>query len=233
MKLLTNEFGRYKDFGVGRYVTVWRFLPGFWPQSQAKPSKFGTQLRTVLLQTLEFEQKINLEQQETFEVLVAVLDTTSNLWPLAAVNTLVPMLHYVGFDTAAEAAGEILDSLAEAGIVPAKLIPKVRAELINMGAVEKQTKPTTIIEYLVDGHQLNQYGVSPDEASAQGLIPRSPTHLKRAHKAYRGLAALYDRTIEFPTNDYLEQLEGLSQLIVEAADRFDTEQLVEAIPAQV
>jgi len=198
----------------------------------ARPSKFGTQVSMVLLQTFEFEQKLDAEQLETFEALAAVLDTVSNLWPLAAVNSLLPLLRHVGFDEAAEAAGEILDSLDETGMVPARLIHRVRPDLVAMGAVGEQTKPSTIRQYLEDGYKLDRSGFSPDFAAARGLVPGSPTHLKRASRAFSGLIDLYERTTPFSTADALDKLEEFSNL-VQLADRFNRKQAVEVVPAKV
>ena len=199
----------------------------------AQPSQFGTRLHISLLQTVEFEQKFDSQQLEKIEVLTAALDTCSNLWPLAAVNSLAPLLRYVGFDEVAEAAGELIDSLEQGENAPAKLIRRVRSDLIDIEAIPQQTKPSTIREYLRDGYQLSQYGVSPDQAVARGLVVGSPTHFKRAQKAYMGLLTLYDRTIELPPNEALETLEAFSCQLQEAANRLDTKQLVAEVSVEL
>lgn len=200
----------------------------------AQPSQFGTRLHISLLQTVEFEQKLDAEKLEKFEVLTAALDTCSNLWPLAAVNSLATLLRYVGFDETAEAAGELIDCLEQGKPVSAKLIHRVRSDLIDIGAIQSQTKPTTIREYLRDGYQLSLYGVSPDQAVARGLIPGcSATHLKRAQRAYMGLLTLYDRIIELPPNEALEMLEEFSYQLQEATNRLDVRQLAAEVSVEL
>lgn len=184
----------------------------------AAPSKVGTQLINTLLTSDEFGEKLTPEDKHKIELLVPLFDTFSNLWPLTVTNSLAPMLKHVGFDDAAEAAGEILDQLDVDGTVPRNQIHKVRNDLIAMGAIEPYTKPNTIIEYLTHGIRLEALGISPDEAASFGHIPCSSTQLKRAKRAYEGLQALYNRVSDYPSDVNLEQLETFGQSFKRAAE---------------
>lgn len=184
----------------------------------AQPSKLGSRLSMFLLREFDYEQELNPAQLDTVKQLTQILDTASDLWPLASVNSLLPLLRYVGFDDAAEAAGEILDSLAETKTVPSGLIHRVRSDLVAMGAVPEQAKPSTIRQYLLDGYQLHLSEYSPDFAAARGLIPGSPTQLKRANRAYSGLIALYERLTPLRSDHAFEDLNWFSA-VIQAANR--------------
>jgi hypothetical protein len=189
----------------------------------ASPSKLGTQLVRVLLAAPEIEAKLTDEDKRKVELLAAVADRLTNLWPLTITNSLAPMLNYVGFDDAAEAAGEILDQLETSGTVPRHLVHKIRHDLVVDGAIELRTKPNTVIEYFKHGFRLQQLGCSPDEAAEFGHIHWSATQLKRAKRAYEGLQSLYNRTREFSANTNLENLETFSQAFKRIAEDKVTE----------
>lgn len=198
----------------------------------ARPSRFGSKLYVLLLEVLELDQKLEADQQEILGLLSTMLDTLSNLWPLAAVNSLVPLLRYVGYDEAAEAAGEILHSLDQGHCIPQHLVRRIRYDLVTMGAVQEGTKPTTIIQYLADGHMLRRSGCSPDAAYAQGLIAGSPSHLKRASRAYAGLMTIFDRVCNFPSNEDLELLEGFAGIFQETIDRINQQQTAAQVSSE-
>lgn len=187
----------------------------------AKPSKVGTLIFDMLLTSEEFAQKLTPEDKHKMELLTAVIDTFSNLWPLAVTNSLAPMLKHVGFDDAADAAGEILDQLQVSGSVPRLAVRKVHRDLVAMKVIQANTKPSTVIEYFTNGFNLQRLGCSPDDAASFGRIPSSATQLKRAKRAFEGLEQLYNRLNEYPVNVSLEQLETFGQALTHAAqDKF-------------
>src|SRR5690606_20482523 len=131
----------------------------------------------------DFSERLTDEEKRKFELVALAFDAFSNMWPLTVTNSLAPMLEYVGYDDAAEAAGEIIDQLEAGRSVPRHLVHKVRLDLIQMKVIEARTKPYTIAEYLTQGFQLQQLGLSPDRAAYEGRIHSSATQLKRAKRA--------------------------------------------------
>lgn len=184
----------------------------------ASPSKAGTQILNALLTSDEFAQKLTGEEKRKMGLLASLFDTFSNIWPLTVTNSLAPMLKYVGFDDAAEAAGEILDQLEDSGVVPRHLVHKVRPDLIQMRVIEAGTKPDTIVEFLAQGYQLQKLGLSPDRAYELGLIPSSPTQLKRSKRVFEGLQELYNRVSNYPGEVPLERLETFGESIKRLAE---------------
>lgn len=172
----------------------------------AKPSNVGSQLLLFVIDTLKMRERLPHVDWESFSRLAVLIDGASNLWPLAVVDSLAPLLRYVGFDEAAEAAGEILDSLDAGKGVPRKQLLRVQSDLIEMKAIEKRTKLSTLIEYLGQGHELKKSGSSPDEASNSGQLIASATQLKRARRAYLALEKIYERKSELTSDEYLEDL---------------------------
>jgi hypothetical protein len=175
----------------------------------AAPSKIGTQLLETLVQVGEIDEKLAEDQWECLDIIAAMLDDVSNLWPLAPVNSLVPLMQFVGWDDAAEAAGEIIDSLEREEDFPRKLVHRVKKDLVEMGVIREQTKAETIHILLVDGHKLTQLGKSP--AQAAGLIEASERNLKRAKRTYQGLLEVFNRPSGYPDEDDLTILKLFSQ----------------------
>lgn len=131
------------------------------------------------------------------------------------------MLRHVGFDDAADAAGEIIDQLQVSGSISRLAVRKVHRDLVAMKVIRSNTKPSTVVEYFTNGFNLQQLGCSPDYAASFGLIPSSSTQLKRAQRAFEGLEELYNRLNEYPVNVSLEQLETFGQALTHAAqDKF-------------
>ena len=184
----------------------------------ADPSNLGTLLLDFVSTSPEMVEKLTTDDLSKFELFADFLDTVSNLWPLTVTNSLAPILRHVGFDEAAEAAGEILDQLETKERVPRHLVHKVRSDLVEAKVIDKRTKPSTIAEYLKNGHELQQLGCSPDEAAYNGILPVSATQLKRAKRTYEGLQALYDRTTEYPDCENLLELEDFGQALKRVAD---------------
>lgn len=184
----------------------------------AAPSKMGTLIVKVMLTSPDVSEKLTPENKHKIELLASVFDTLTNLWPLTITNSLAPMLKHVGFDDAAEAAGEILDQLEITGKVPRHLVHKVRRDLIAEGAIEERTKPITIIEYFKHGYRLQRLGYSPDEAAEFGRIHSSASQLKRAKRAYEALQNLYNRTCDLPEDISLDNLESFAQAFKRIAE---------------
>lgn len=184
----------------------------------AAPSGLGSLLLDVLLTSEDILEKITSDEVRKLEALAAFLDTLSNLWPLTATNSLAPLLKHVGFDEAADAAAEILDSLRMSGDVPRVAVQKVRSDLVAMGVIETSTKPQTIIEYLITGHQLHEKACSPDVAASFGYIHSSATNLKRARRAFDGVVQLYNRSVDYPSDVSLDELETFGQSVKRLAD---------------
>ena len=188
----------------------------------ARPSKIGSRLFDSLAQYAQSSNiAIDTNDVQKLIGIGELLDEASNLWPLMAANSLSHMMRYVGFDDAAEAAGEILDSLEQGLAVPRHLVHRVKPDLVKLGAIEERTKPTTIIEHLTAGFQLKQLGLSPDQASNQELIYSSPMQLKRANRTFKALEALYDRTSECSNPD-MGYLDMMAQLWRNAAGYAET-----------
>jgi hypothetical protein len=188
----------------------------------ASPSELGTLLLKVMSTSPELVEKLTAEDRQKTELIAAVIDKLSNLWPLTITNSLAPLLKFVGFDDAAEASGEIIDQLEAGNKVPRHLVHKVRHDLVAMGVFDKTTKPSTIIEYFTYGFRLQELGCSPDEAAEYGYIPWSATQLKRAKRAYEGLHELYNRIGELPVDSSLETMETFEQSIKRiAAEKVD------------